>query len=67
MFAQRCRCLKLQILKAYVLKIQGSAFGKYFKVYYKVRQVVQSASDITKSDRLLLESASGIKKCDRLY
>ena len=37
------------------------------EVYYKVPQVLQSASDITKCDRLLLEIASGIKKCDRLY
>ena len=36
------------------------------EVYYKVRQVLQSASCITKCDRLLLQSASGITKCDRL-
>ena len=31
------------------------------EVYYKVRQVLQSASDITKCDRLLLQSTSGTK------
>ena len=36
------------------------------KAYYKVRQVLQSPSGITKYDRLLLQSASGITKCDRL-
>ena len=36
------------------------------EVYYKVRQVLQSALGITKCDRLLLQSASGIIKCDRL-
>ena len=36
------------------------------EVYYKVRQVIQSVSGITKCDRLLLQSASGITKCDRL-
>ena len=36
------------------------------EVYYKLRQVLQSASGITKCDRLLLQSASGITKCDRL-
>ena len=36
------------------------------EVYYKVRQVLQSSSGITKCDRLLLQSASGITKCDRL-
>ena len=36
------------------------------EVYYKVRQVLQSASGITKCDGLLLKSASGITKCDRL-
>ena len=36
------------------------------EVYYKVRQVLQSATGITKCDRLLLQSASGITKCDRL-
>ena len=35
--------------------------------YYKVRQVLQSASGITKCDRLLLQSASGITKCDSYY
>ena len=37
------------------------------EVYYKVRQVLQSASGITKCDRLLLQSASGITKCDSYY
>ena len=44
------------------------------EVYYKVRQVLQSvtsflqsASGITKRDRLLLQSASGITKCDSYY
>ena len=36
------------------------------EVYYKVRQVLQGMSGITKCDRLLLQSASGITKCDRL-
>ena len=36
------------------------------EVCYKVRQVLKSASGITKCDRLLLQSASGITKCDRL-
>ena len=36
------------------------------EVYYKVGQVLQSASGITKCDRLVLQSASGITKCDRL-
>ena len=35
-------------------------------VYYKGRQVLQSASGITKCEILLLESASSITKCDRL-
>ena len=35
------------------------------EVYYKARYVLQSASDITKCDRLLLQSASsGITKYD---
>ena len=37
------------------------------EVYYKVCQVLQSASGITKCDRLLLQSASGITKCDSYY
>ena len=37
------------------------------EVYYKVRQVLQSASGITKCDRLLLQRASGITKCDSYY
>ena len=37
------------------------------EVYYKVRQVLQSGSGITKCDRLLLQSASGITKCARYY
>ena len=37
------------------------------EVRYKVRQVLQSASGITKCDRLLLQSASGIRKCDSYY
>ena len=36
------------------------------EVCYKVCQVLQSASGITKCDRLLITSASGITKCDRL-
>ena len=32
------------------------------EVYYKVRQVLQSALGITKCDRLLLQSASGYYK-----
>ena len=36
------------------------------EVYYKVRQVLQSASGITKCDILLLQSTSGITKYDRL-
>ena len=36
------------------------------EVYYKVRQVLQYTSSITKCDRLLLEIASGITKYDRL-
>ena len=36
------------------------------EVYYKVRQVLQSAFGITKCDKLLLQSASVITKCDRL-
>ena len=32
------------------------------EVYYKVRQVLQSALGITKYDRLLLQSASGYYK-----
>ena len=32
-----------------------------------MRQVLQSASGITKSDRNLLQSASGITKCDSYY
>ena len=35
-------------------------------VYYKVRQILQSASGIRKCDRLLSQSVSGITKCDRL-
>ena len=37
------------------------------EVCYKVRQVLKSASGITKCDRLLLQSASGITKCDSYY
>ena len=37
------------------------------EVHYKVRQVLQSASGITRCDRLLLQSASGIIKCDSYY
>ena len=37
------------------------------EVYYNVRQVLQSASGITKCDRLLLQNASGITKCDSYY
>ena len=37
------------------------------EVYYKVCQVLQSASGITKCDRLLLQSVSGITKCDSYY
>ena len=37
------------------------------EVYYKVRQVLRSASGITRCDRLLLQSASGIIKCDSYY
>ena len=37
------------------------------EVYYKVSQVLQSASGITKCDRLLLQSASGTTKCDSYY
>ena len=36
------------------------------EVYYKVGQVLQSASGSTKCDRLLLQSVSGITKCDGL-
>ena len=36
------------------------------EVYYKVLQVLQSASRITNCDKLLLKSASGITKCDKL-
>ena len=36
------------------------------EVYYKVHQVLQSASGIAMCGRLLLQSASGITKCDRL-
>ena len=36
------------------------------EVYYKVGQVLQSGSGITKCDRMLLQSASGITKCDRM-
>ena len=36
------------------------------EVYYQVCQVLQSASAVTKCDRLLLQIASGIIKCDRL-
>ena len=36
------------------------------EVHYKVYQILQSASAITKCDRLLLKSASGITKYDRL-
>ena len=37
------------------------------EVYYKMRQVLQSASSITKCDTLLLQSALGITKCDSYY
>ena len=37
------------------------------EAYYKVRQVLQSASGITKCDRMLLQSASGITKWDSYY
>ena len=37
------------------------------EVYYKVRQVLQRASDIPKCDRLLLQSVSVITKCDSYY
>ena len=37
------------------------------EVCYKVRQVLQSVSGITKCDRLLLQSASDITKCDSYY
>ena len=37
------------------------------EVYYKVRQVLQRASGITKGDRLLLQSVSGITKSDSYY
>ena len=36
------------------------------EVYYKVRQVLQCTSSITRCDRLLLEIASVITKYDRL-
>ena len=36
------------------------------KVYYKVSQVLQRTSGITKCDRLLIKNASGITKYDRL-
>ena len=37
------------------------------EAYCKVCQVLQSASGITKCDRLLLQSALGITKCDSYY
>ena len=37
------------------------------EVYYKVSQVLQSASGITKCDRLFLQSTSGITKFDSSY
>ena len=37
------------------------------EVYYKVRQVLQSANGIAKCGRLLLQSALGITKCDSYY
>ena len=37
------------------------------EVYYKMRQVLQSALGITRCDRLLLQSASVITKCDSYY
>ena len=37
------------------------------KVYYKVSQVLQRTSGITKCDRLLIQNTSGITKCDSCY
>ena len=48
--------------KAVIVKLLQSVT----EAYYKVHQVLQSALDITKCDRLLLQSGSGIKKCDKL-
>ena len=37
------------------------------EVYYKMCQVLQNGSGITKCDRLLLQNASAITKCDSYY
>ena len=42
-------------------------FQSVTKIYYKVRQALQSASGITKCDRLVLQSASGITECYCYY
>ena len=36
------------------------------KAYYKVCQVLKSASSVKKCDRSLLQNVPGITKCDRL-
>ena len=44
--------------KAFITKLSQSVT----EVYYKVRQVLQNTSSITKCDRKLLQSASGTVK-----
>ena len=50
---------KKQLLQSYYKSVT--------KIYYKVRQVLQSVSGNTKCDRLLLQSASGITMFDIYY
>ena len=49
--------------KAFITKLLQSVT----EVYYKVCQVLQNPSGITKCDRLLLQSVSGITKCNSYY
>ena len=58
--------------KTVITKLLQSPTEVYYKVHQvlqrvTVRQVLESASGITKCDRLLLQSASGITKCDSYY
>ena len=57
---------KADSLKNETEKVIAKLLQSVTEVYYKVRQVLQTASGITKCNRLLLQSASGITKCDRL-
>ena len=49
--------------KAFITKLLQSVT----EVYYKVCQVLQNPSGITKCDRLLLQNVSGITKCNGYF